>query len=124
MRRFLLFLAVVTLPASAQTTRSLQLPPRSNATLGQVSFNNGAHRNDFRLHGFPAATGGATNWVTPNCFIRNGLTLGCFDSSDTGPGGIPEIDLTGRTDVRVRFQRDPANSLQEIEVWNGDGSGY
>lgn len=34
------------------------------------------------------------------------------------------LDLTGRSDVLIRYQRDAASNLLMVEMWNYDGSGY
>ena len=83
-------------------------------------------RMEFRLHNFtqPADYYG---WMFyfDNFYVRflgSSVILNCSDNDDNYAGTF--IDLKGRTDVIVRFQRDKENSRLTLEVWNSDGTGY
>ncbi len=87
----------------------------------------GAIRMEFRLHGF---TQPVDNYdfifyfgqFTAR-FLQSTLILNLTDNADVN--AYTNIDLTGRSDVLVRFQRDQANNRLTMEVWNAsDGGGY
>jgi hypothetical protein len=87
----------------------------------------GAIRMEFRLHGFtqPADYYG---WIFyfgqfSARFYGSSLILNLTDNADAN--ALTNIDLNGRTDVLVRFQRDQVNNRLTMEVWNAsDGAGY
>jgi hypothetical protein len=84
------------------------------------------YRVDFRLSGFtinasaPQGIFGNNSSIGPQCVIlQNTLTLRCRDFAGSFH---TNMSLTGRPDVRVRFQR--TGTVRLLEVWNADGSGY
>jgi hypothetical protein len=87
----------------------------------------GAIRMEFRLHGFTQPTD-YYGWIFQfgqfyARFLESSLILNMVDNSDVN--AYNNLDLTGRTDVLVRFQRDQVNNRLTLEVWNSsDGSGY
>ena len=92
--------------------------PNSGAwTEGPDAFNSGCRTftaSQLRLLYFsPAIVGGVR-------ILANSLTLRCADSQDSA---LVDLNLTGRTDVRVRLTRDLTAQLFTAEVWNGDGGG-
>ena len=87
----------------------------------------GDYRMEFRMRGFAAAgvqgVLGNNDFGGPNCILPAGtVTLRCRDN--TGAGDQVDISLTGRPDVRVRFQRFGSTGVRLLEVWNADGSNY
>ena len=123
MRILLLFLASIPLLA-------LQNGDLSGANY--LSFTGPAtsvtdYRIEFRMSGF--ASGGTQGIVGNNDFggphcllVGGGVTLRCRDFS--GVGDAVAISLSGRTDVRVRFQRFHSTGVRLLEVWDADGSDY
>ncbi len=47
-----------------------------------------------------------------------------LDGFTSGQGNIIYFNLSGRSDVIFRMQRDAATSAFTAEMWNGDGTGY
>ncbi len=86
-----------------------------------------AFRVEFRIHNFPLATGVtqailAGEAPAERCEIKaNEPKLRCGSWRDSA---FSDIDITGRSDIVVRYQRDPSANLHMIEIWNADGSGY
>ncbi|MCC6398825.1 MAG: hypothetical protein IT282_17565, partial [Bacteroidetes bacterium] len=85
------------------------------------------YRIEFRLSGFAAAgvqgVVGNNDFGGPHCLLVSGsVTLRCRDF--TGVGDAVNISLSGRTDVRVRFQRFYSTGVRLLEVWDADGSNY
>jgi len=85
------------------------------------------YRIEFRLSGFAAAgtqgVMGNNGSSGPHCFLVSGTTdLRCRDF--TGAGDHVTISLSGRTDVRVRFQRFYSTGVRLLEIWNSDGTNY
>lgn len=85
------------------------------------------YRVEFRLSGFTAAgvqgIFGNNDFGGPHCLLVTGtVTLRCRDWQ--GAGDHVSISLTGRTDVRVRFQRFYATGIRLLEVWDADGTNY
>lgn len=84
-------------------------------------------RVEFRLHGFGTSTqtqgvygnndGDGQCQIPPNSTLLRCRTYRGTDQS-------VDISLNGRTDIRVRFQRDNTAGKLYLEVWNADGSGY
>jgi hypothetical protein len=87
----------------------------------------GAIRMEFRLHGFTPPTD-YYGWIFQfgqfyARFYQSSLILNMVDNNDVN--AYNNLDLTGRTDVLVRFQRDQVNDRITLEVWNAvDGGGY
>jgi|GEM_PF-5605943 len=82
-------------------------------------------RLEFRIHGFriePKDHGVVGIEDNPCHFLANSLRMRC--RTWQGTSNAVDIDLAGRTDVRVRVQRMNASGLFLVEIWNGDGSGY
>ncbi len=83
-------------------------------------------RMEFRLHGIaPAAD--YYGWIFYfgqfyARFLPGPAILNMSDNYD-GDVGV-NLDLRGRPDLIVRFQRDKANSRMTLEAWNTDGTGY
>jgi hypothetical protein len=83
-------------------------------------------RMEFRLHGFtqPADYYGWMfyfgNFLVR--FLGPSEILNISDNYDNYTS--INVDLAGRSDVVVRFQRDKANTRLSLEVWNADGTGY
>ena len=87
----------------------------------------GSYRIDFRIAGFSVlnrAQGivGNNAGDTQCLLVQDTLDLRCRNWH----GGDPtiQINLAGRSDVRVRYQRDGSTKLESLEVWNADGSAY
>jgi len=87
------------------------------------------YRVEFRLSGFSINAGARQGVFGDNaangfsCFIQQAtLDLYCHDSKNSS--FYAAISLTGRPDVRVRYQRFFGTSARVLEVWNADGSGY
>ncbi len=86
----------------------------------------GSYRIDFRIASFSVLNrvqGIVGNNSDTQCvLVQDTLDIRCRNWH----GGDPsiQINLAGRTDVRVRYQRDNSTKLESLEVWNGDGSGY
>jgi len=85
------------------------------------------YRLEFRLSGFVAGgvqgVMGNNGSGGPHCLLVSGsVTLRCRDFS--GAGDQVDISLTGRTDVRVRFQRFYSTGVRLLEIWDADGSNY
>ena len=126
-------LTSVGLPASAagqrHTLRSLSNPTgAATVTLSSTTFS--TIRTEFLIENL--STNASTRYVWglgefPTYFCRipaNTLTLVCQFQGEGTPQGIAEADLTGKTDVRVRWQRDVATLTYRMETWNGDCTGY
>lgn len=93
-----------------------------------------AERVEFRISNFAASLNPANDssvvtfrtvsgWHMWFKIIAGTSSLSLQSSIDGGSIDC-RVDLTGRTDVRVRGQRDIANSRYLIELWNADYSGY
>lgn len=85
------------------------------------------YRMEFRMDGFSAGgvqgVMGNNGSGGPHCYLVTGsVTLRCRDFS--GAGDTVNISLSGRTDVRVRFQRFYSTGVRLLEVWDADGSDY
>jgi len=84
------------------------------------------YRLEFRLSEFSVAgTQGllGNNGTGPHCTIVTGtVDLRCRDF--TGAGDHVTISLSGRSDVRVRFQRFYSTGVRLLEIWDADGSNY
>jgi len=112
------------LPQSAAFNGSgyLQFTPSGSAWQSLSSW-----RVEFRLHGFGVSTqlqgvfgNNDGDW---QCQIPpNTTTLRC--RTFRGMDDHLNVDLKGRRDVRVRFQRDNGTGKISLEAWNADGSGY
>jgi len=123
MKRLLLFLA--SLPLLALQNGDFSGSNYLSFTGPSINFTD--YRVEFRLSGF---TSGGTQGIFgnndnggPHCLlVSGGVTLRCRDWQ--GAGDHVSIDLTGRTDVRVRWQRVYSTGVRTLEVWNSDGTGY
>lgn len=129
----LLLLSSLCCAFPALASRSLTLSG-SQAVSFPIPTNNpyaslGSYRVEFRIHGF-ALTSENTSvyWAGVHyCMINEARQLRCVDgASDPNLRSHAQavVDLTGRTDVRVRTQSDIENKRWTMEVWNGDGTGY
>jgi len=84
-------------------------------------------RMEFRLHGLTEAVD-YYGWIFQfgqfyARFLQSSLILNMVDNYDAFVSD--NLDLKGRTDVVVRFQRDHANNRLTLEAWNtSDSSGY
>jgi hypothetical protein len=85
----------------------------------------GDWRMEFRIHGFRAEArdqgiiGGDDN---PCSLMANSVVLRC--RTWHGSSNTVDLNLAGRSDVRVRMQRATGSGVFLVEIWNGDGSGY
>jgi len=82
-------------------------------------------RLEFRVHGFrsqPRDHGIVGIEDNPCHFLANSLRMRC--RTWHGTSNAVDVDLAGRTDVRVRVQRMNGSGFFLVEIWNGDGSGY
>jgi hypothetical protein len=131
----LFFFLSLVLGHSAFAGKSLVLTP-SNQNTSSVNDpllnSNQSWRIEFQIHDWvlPPPTNqnatvfnmygtGAVAWIYPN----NNLVLGDFRDT-VSPAQPCFMDLTGRSNVLVRMQRDVANLNFVCEIWNYDGSGY
>lgn len=91
--------------------------------------NNQSYRIEFRLHNF-ALTGwdnvlvrlygtGFNSKIRPDNLLSLGTLRDTVASAD-----FRYLDLTGRSDIVVRYQRDVAGMRVSAEMWNVDGTGY
>lgn len=116
--------------ASAQDQwLSLENPTSSAAvTISSTSF--GVLRAEFRIEDISQETTTRHIWglgAFPSYFCRipgNSLILTCQFQGEGAPSGTADVDLTGRTDVRIRWQRDPSGLIYQIESWDGDCTNY
>lgn len=95
--------------------------PMQNPAFRQL----GDWRLEFRIHGFRAEDryqGVIGIEDNPCHFMPNTVRLRC--RTWQGTSNVADMDLTGRTDVRVRVQRSNGPGLFLVEIWNGDGGGY
>jgi len=123
MRLLLLFLA--SLPLVALENGVFNGSKYLSFTGPSVSLTD--YRLEFRLSGFSAGgvqgIAGNNGSGGPHCLLVSGsVTLRCRDFS--GAGDQVDISLTGRTDVRVRFQRFYGTGVRLLEIWDADGSNY
>lgn len=122
MKNLLLFLA--SLPLLALQNGDFSGTNQLNFTGPAVSLTD--YRIEGRFSGFSAAGAQGifgANVNGPHCHLVTGtVTLRCRDFS--GAGDQVDISLTGRTDVRFRFQRFYSTGVRLLEVWNSDGTGY
>jgi len=127
MRLFILLLASLfaSVPAVALQNGDFSGSNFLTFTGPAVSFTD--YRVEFRLKGFSAAgvqgVFGNNDFGGPHCYLVSGsVTLRCRDWQ--GAGDHVSISLSGRTDVRVRFQRFYSTGVRLLEIWNADGTGY
>lgn len=103
-------------------TNYLQFNPSGSKWQSLASW-----RVEFRLHDFGkiARTQGifGNNNGDAHCQIPTSSTL-LRCRTYRGTDKSLDIDISGRTDIRVRFQRDEALGKITLEIWNADGSGY
>ena len=122
--KFLLALALSILPIFALQNGDFTGSNYLSFTGPAVSLTN--YRVEGRLSGFTiAGTQGVfgANVNGPHCLLVSGsITLRCRDF--TGAGDTVDISLTGRTDIRFRFQRFYSTGVRLLEVWNADGTNY
>jgi hypothetical protein len=115
-------------PGEAQSLQSLVNPTSSGTISIAATFS--TLRTEFRIENFSAAGSIRYVWAVGNfpgtyCALNaGGLNLGCQFGGDGTPDGGTVVDLTGRNDVRVRWQRDPNAGTYQFELWNGDCTGY
>lgn len=102
-------------------TKYLSFTPAGAAWASLTSW-----RIEFRASGIAASgsdQGLVGNNTNVHCIIPGGsYVLRC--RSYEGTSFFSDISLSGRTDIRVRFQRVPASSTMLLEIWNGDGTNY
>jgi hypothetical protein len=84
-------------------------------------------RVEFRIAGYgivgqPQGIYGNNDGDGQCVIVTSTLTLRC--RTYRGTSSALDVSLTGRPDVRVRFQRFNGPGLLTLEVWNADGSGY
>lgn len=65
----------------------------------------------------------STNTGVLVAILENSNTLNITDFANCGGCGQP-VDLTGRTDVMVRYTVPAVGEAMVVELWNSDGSGY
>src|SRR5262249_25505876 len=95
------------IPAAAQTPHAVKLAPMQAFTLrNSGAWIEGSGRIEFRLQNISQPTSDLYIHQLPwaECRINaNSLTLHCLDGPDSA---IVNLNLTGRTDIRVRVTRD------------------
>lgn len=105
----------------------LKLGPNQSISVPYPDVKTASQRFELRVAGFSVAP---VDQPLPysedtHCrIIANSLILQCNSWDEGTPNGLPQVDLKGRADVRIRIQKDIAKSQISVEIWNGDGSGY
>jgi hypothetical protein len=118
-----LVLIFLHIPAAAQTPHAVKLGAAQSFTLvNSGAWTEGSGRIEFRLQNVSQPSSDyyifrQVSWA--ECRINaNSLTLRCIDGQDSAP---VSLDLTGRTDIRVRLTRDLTAQVFTMEVWDGAG---
>src|SRR5439155_23181842 len=135
MRYKTIALSLVLIPSAVFGGASLVLTPTvtpQNSSLIDPLLSNQSFRVEFQMHDWtlPAAGNFAARifrldgtglivFLYPNGLIA---LEGLRDSVD--PAQPCFVDVTGRNNVLLRFQRDLAQQRVSCEVWNYDGTGY
>lgn len=127
MRTLLIFLFVAC--ANGQTLRSLVTGATAPTHSNTVGFW-GTYRVEFRVTINPAAAQQlwGLSWASPasGCNIfQDGDTvwkLRCVHANDGAADGPSKVAVTGRSDIRVRWQRDMTGNRTYVSVWDGNCS--
>ncbi len=102
----------------------------SQATYSVSDLTAGDMVAEFRIHNFAPPVsidrdifGVAEPFPIQFCrILANTLTLRCSFSNDGAPDGLTDFDLTGKTDVRVRYLRSGTDKTTVLSTWDGDCS--
>ncbi len=113
----------------AQAIRSAHFgTPQATYTVSDLTA--GDMVAEFRIHNFAPAVavdreifGVAEPFPMQFCrILANTLTVRCVFGNDGAPDGLTDFNLTGKTDVRVRYIRSGADKSMALYVWDGDCS--
>jgi len=124
------WIAVLTTSALCGQATLLSLSNPGSGASASITTTFSTIRTEFRIENLSSKptvryVWGAGAFPVYNCqLVANSLILRCHFGGEGAPAGGTDVDLRGKTDVRVRWQRDPANQTYKIEVWNGDCTGY